>query len=1099
MAQPSNRDAFLVAVTARLTRITNSGDVAFAGSPEAFEELAGLCAQIQPESDVQASQVAGLMFFCRSQAVADPDERARCFVEALIMLRAAYKTGHGVIPEVLAEILGANPAFFGPHWHIALATLSDRLFQSRSDDPASLSLPIALLRKAVGIQTNGSPARILYLSNLGMFLRLRHEMTNSESDLQEALATTRSCLDEGGPNAINRSRTLFNLSLAYRDQYRLTGADEDVEAWVQFARESLPNAEAKHRTTLVSNLVNALRVKHRNALSDGLDEIVDVTRHEIVTLPDASATGEMLDLSSALLTRFQIRGALQDLDEAISLIRRYLSNSDPTDNRRPGCLSNLGVALMMRYDVNRIRSDLEEGFEASREAVRIAPKNDPDYPMFNSNVCLVALTRAGRRQSDEEDIQLAISSGRAALKGTPRTDRRYAAHASNLAVALLSSSRSNPDLSDVDEAIALSREAVSTAKDFELVGLFETNVALGELARYRLTGSHNDLDDAIARCREALRSLSPETPVRADTLLTLSEALMERNAAGDPEERIIANQEAARFKSASLAKRFVAANNWAEAAAKRADWRSACEAYSEAIHIISFFALGSHSHRDQLLALANIDGLSSRAVAAHLELGDVEGAVEAFEHGRGVLVARELGTRAELRVLGQAYPALAQEYREARERLLALDNQDPPRTVDPGAVGASLIGRAAAIGRERASLQQRLDSLLGEIRALDGFHRFQSAAPVHDLYAAASNCPVVLLSATASRSDALIVTSVGVAVVPLPHLSPEHAEKQAKLLWGCIEDIRHDISGMGTHIFAEFMIAGVLSWLWDAVVEPVMTVLGITGKLRQEIDGPCICWCPSGFLSLLPLHAAGHHETRAADVPRVGMERAVSTYTPTLQALLSSPQRDTMPKPVELLVVAMPQTPGDVDLPGAGVEARFLRDLFGERTRLIGAVDGGSPATAENVIKVLPTSRWAHFACHAVADLGAPSSGGLLLDEGRDHLLSVRDLMQMDLDGVELAFLSACATARSSPVILDEILHLASGFRIAGYPHVVATLWEVNDLAAVFITKHFYQGLAERSNSTNAAAVCLHAAVRRLRDEFPDRPSMWAAHVHLGP
>ena len=148
MAQPSNRDSFLAAVTARLTRITSSGDVASAGSPEAFEELAGLCAQIQPESDLQASQTAGLMFFCRSQVVADPDERARCFVEALLMLRVVYKTGRGVIPEVLAEILRANQAFFGPYWHLALAALSDRLFRSSSDDPASLSLPIALLRKA---------------------------------------------------------------------------------------------------------------------------------------------------------------------------------------------------------------------------------------------------------------------------------------------------------------------------------------------------------------------------------------------------------------------------------------------------------------------------------------------------------------------------------------------------------------------------------------------------------------------------------------------------------------------------------------------------------------------------------------------------------------------------------------------------------------------------------------------------------------------------------------------------------------------------------------------------------------------------------------
>jgi CHAT domain-containing protein len=166
---------------------------------------------------------------------------------------------------------------------------------------------------------------------------------------------------------------------------------------------------------------------------------------------------------------------------------------------------------------------------------------------------------------------------------------------------------------------------------------------------------------------------------------------------------------------------------------------------------------------------------------------------------------------------------------------------------------------------------------------------------------------------------------------------------------------------------------------------------------------------------------------------------------------------------------------------------------------LLGAVDGRPPATVADVLEALPTSRWAHFACHALSDLTQPSSSRLLLGDGRDHPLSIMDVLELDLGGVELAFLSACATARPAPNLIDEVVHLASAFRMAGYRHVVATLWPVGDRSAALISEQFYRGLAERGNSAAAAPIALHAAVRQLRDRIPDRPSKWAAHVHVGP
>lgn len=81
--------------------------------------------------------------------------------------------------------------------------------------------------------------------------------------------------------------------------------------------------------------------------------------------------------------------------------------------------------------------------------------------------------------------------------------------------------------------------------------------------------------------------------------------------------------------------------------------------------------------------------------------------------------------------------------------------------------------------------------------------------------------------------------------------------------------------------------------------------------------------------------------------------------------------------------------------------------------------------------------------------------------------------------------------------LTDEAIHLASAFQLAGYRHVIGTLWPINDRLAARIAEAVYQGLA--SAGASGAAAALHAATRRIRDERPDFPFHWAAHIHVGP
>ena len=154
----------------------------------------------------------------------------------------------------------------------------------------------------------------------------------------------------------------------------------------------------------------------------------------------------------------------------------------------------------------------------------------------------------------------------------------------------------------------------------------------------------------------------------------------------------------------------------------------------------------------------------------------------------------------------------------------------------------------------------------------------------------------------------------------------------------------------------------------------------------------------------------------------------------------------------------------------------------------------GPRAARDAVLAALPAGRWAHFACHGASDLANPSASCLLLD---DQPLTVVDVARLRLDGAGLAFLSACSTARPGGRLADEAIHLASAFQLAGYRHVVATLWPVGDQHAVDLAADIYTALTAAGEGDLAGAV--HAAARRMRRRWgQDTPSVWASHIHAG-
>jgi CHAT domain-containing protein len=140
-----------------------------------------------------------------------------------------------------------------------------------------------------------------------------------------------------------------------------------------------------------------------------------------------------------------------------------------------------------------------------------------------------------------------------------------------------------------------------------------------------------------------------------------------------------------------------------------------------------------------------------------------------------------------------------------------------------------------------------------------------------------------------------------------------------------------------------------------------------------------------------------------------------------------------------------------------------------------------------------------HFACHAVGDIETPAGSRLLLHDGPVTLEDIAERVRRHPAEDGLALLLACETARGAITAADEGIHIASGFRLAGYQNVIACLWPVSDPVAVRMVHLLYNATRESGLLLRAdPATALHQAMRHIRRRYQGFPSLWAPFLHLG-
>lgn len=971
-----------------------------------------------------------------------------------------------------AQLLEAS----SPNDEDALLDASVFLLAASREDPSSLCLAYRLRYERTAsaddldraIETGEKAATLAPGPDLWMQLaeayELRHAARSDPTDLRRMIE-----LFEHALQVDERAHT--KLGTAYLLRYEQTG---DVEALEKAVRHGEQGADP---IPLSAALLRSF--KRRNSLPD-------LVKAAALVAEDKLSEANLAGVISVLLTKYEYCGDQSDLGRAVRLGDQVFATLRDDHQRRPEILRAISQALHQRYLTTGTEADLNRATTLARWAFHALSPRQPHFAEVAANLATIHLSlyaRTGVLAELDRAVELAETAA------TDDCPPEYTAILARAHHARFLVTKTPPDL---QKAIELSHQAKSTtlAHDVAMPGR-QADLAAAYRTRYGEFADPEDLDRAILLGSQAVRDTTDTHVDLPRRMSILAATYLDRyrvkqdpanlTAAVDLGERAwrhaaaVADQRgrmrlAADFAEALLVQvhnggcvapdllaeliQNVTGSRSAEpadqVAGQHAIGRLALEAgqaelaipiLDAAVALLPTLPPRESGWTDRQLRVGDRRGLVEAVVSAHCGIGDAAGAVMTAELGRGVLLAAEANTRVDLTLLRDRQPRLADRFEWVCERLNA-----PEFPMD-----------------ERKRWWADYDAELSKIRAIPGFEDFLVPPRVEDLRPKIGTA--VLINAGRHGGHAVLLGANGAPkTIDLPDLLA--VDDRVDELLDALEE------GLTRRLRRLRVVPDVLAWLWDAVVEPVVSALPESPRPQR------VWWAPTGVLGLLPLHAAGQPGQPGA------LDLLVSSFIPSLRSLHVALQRKPAQSRRELLVT-MRHTPDQPDLLEAAAE---------------GALLGGNQlqdkdAVAESVLAALTTSTWAHFACHAVADPVSPAESGLHLSDGT---LKLPEIGGLRLDNAELAYLSACSTANHGLRHADEVLHLASAFQLAGFRHVVATLWPLTDHIAAEAARAFYRRLPDGPHADTAAQT-LREVTLELRAKHADRPDLWATLVHSGP
>ncbi|KAG6364092.1 hypothetical protein INS49_005690 [Diaporthe citri] len=1022
----------------------------------------------EPGDLERAIEVADAVLDCPSTA--EPDEACWLHGLALQLIRRLEKAPDPSTESKairFAERCVAGTDSSHPHLlsHRMLLVEVRDSHCDQTTDPAILNQAIDNVEAIQSIMPADHESSYSILCELGRLYESRFEQSHATKDIDSVVGLSRLLAETAHIDDPLRPCKFHHLSQDlyhyFKHSKNLAKLDQAIDEG-SFAVSVTPE-DHRHRVEHLAAQGQLLdsRFQETNRLED-INEAIDIAERVLKATPeDDPKRGHRLhQLGERLGGRFDRTGLMPDLHRAIEEIMNSIAITPTDDPDRSGPLNCLAIWFGRRFEALGATNDLEQAIKNAQEAVEITAPGHPRYGM-NSNTLANLLGLRYARTRDLQVLADAIKAAEAALGECPEDSDERPCRLHGLSELLETRYQHQKSPQDLERAIE--KAAISAASTPE--GHPHQSIHLDGLAkllerRFLKDSVRADLDEAINSSRRAVEAIPTNHLHAAELLGTLGMLLKRRHESlqdpnpNDFDESLSCFRRSWDCSNASPSVRIQAAKNAAELLASQLNWTESSSLLQSAVELIPLVSPRSLDHVDKQYALGELSGLASRAAAAVLNHRScASDALKLLELGRNVIAGHLLDMRNnDIFALGELDEELAKRFVSLRDELDAVVKVGPDEK--PFAWEAR--------NRRRQQADQEFREVIEEIRTRPGFESFLQPPTAEDIRAAASQGPIVVVNASPYRCDAFIIETEQIRSLKLDGVT--------------VDDIKTNVESLRTT-----RLPSVLEWSWAAIARPILTALSFDQPVLDD-QWSRLWWVLTGPLGHLPMHAAGRHDQGNRETV---LDRVISSYASSVKSILYDRKRgfrhaagNTQGNAV---LISMSKTPGHSEL-------QFTAPEIAEVMRICPSLNLNAVTPVlckDDVLGHLKLCETFHFAGHGMSDPSEPSKSSLYLDDWQSNPLTVGDLRELKLRETApwLGYLSACSTGEiRAEKLIDETIHLVSAYQLAGFRHVVGTLWEVSDRYCVDMARAFYEGLRGRDKTDFAVARALHTAVRAIRD-----------------
>ena len=288
---------------------------------------------------------------------------------------------------------------------------------------ADLSEAIDLYQAALQADDIFPPLRRQLRSELARTLSSRADLTGARTDIEAAVDLARANVADPGEQETEAAAELASHLV---DLYRTTLELPVLSEIITIYRRVIDQQTGGHERA-AQGLAEALRLRFDRTFNRAdIDESISVNAAALATLTEADARWAPLAASLGTALRVRYREGrrywgdeegrqIRDIDESIAWIRQAVAATAPNDHRaharRQG---SLGQSLRHRFETRGELPDLDEAIEAYRGAAAESSLLPDDRSALLANFSLVLRTR-GELRSDVHDLDEAVRLSRDAL------------------------------------------------------------------------------------------------------------------------------------------------------------------------------------------------------------------------------------------------------------------------------------------------------------------------------------------------------------------------------------------------------------------------------------------------------------------------------------------------------------------------------------------------------------------------------------------------------------------------------------------------------------------------------------------------------------